>query len=75
MQEPMRRIPPAMLHAEWVYRPNKQWQFVLAIYGAKSQQRLAKGDIQDNRIGAAERGAMLQAICVLGTKRGGCLWM
>lgn len=52
MQEPMRRIPPAMLHAEWVYRPNKQWQFVLAIYGAKSQQRLAKGDIQDNRIGA-----------------------
>jgi outer membrane receptor protein involved in Fe transport len=53
MQEPMRRIPPAMLHAEWVYRPNKQWQFVLAMYGAKSQQRLAKGDIQDNRIGAA----------------------
>jgi outer membrane receptor protein involved in Fe transport len=42
-----------MLHAEWVYRPNKQWQFVLAMYGAKSQQRLAKGDIQDNRIGAA----------------------
>ena len=51
--EPMRRIPPAMFNFQWVYRPNKQWQFVLAMYGAKSQHRLAKGDIQDNRIGAA----------------------
>jgi outer membrane cobalamin receptor len=51
-QEPMRRIPPAMFNVEWIYRPNKQWQIVLAMYGAKSQQRLAKGDIQDNRIGA-----------------------
>jgi outer membrane receptor for ferrienterochelin and colicin len=49
--EPMRRIPPAMFNVEWIYRPNKQWQIGLAMYGAKSQQRLAKGDIQDNRIG------------------------
>jgi outer membrane receptor protein involved in Fe transport len=49
--EPMRRIPPAMFNVEWIFRPNKQWQIGLVMYGAKSQQRLAKGDIQDNRIG------------------------
>jgi outer membrane receptor protein involved in Fe transport len=51
--EPMRRIPPAMFNATWMFQYNVNWKFVATVYGAKAQNRLAKADIQDNRIGAA----------------------
>lgn len=51
--EPMRRIPPAMFNFQGTYRLNDRWSISAVAYGAKSQTRLAKGDIQDNRIGAS----------------------
>jgi len=51
--EPMRRIPPAMCNAVLRYKLNGSVSFSMNIIGAKDQLRLAKGDIQDNRIGPA----------------------
>ncbi len=51
--EPMRRIPPAMCNAVLKYKLNGNLSFSMNIIGAKAQLRLAKGDIQDNRIGSA----------------------
>lgn len=49
--EPMRRIPPAMANFQASYRINSRFSLVAVVSAAKSQKRLAKGDIQDNRIG------------------------
>lgn len=49
--EPMRRIPPAMFNLQWAYKMNAHCMLVSTFYGAFAQRRLAKGDIQDNRIG------------------------
>lgn len=51
--EPMRRIPPAMCNAVLRYKLNGSVSFSMNIIGARAQLRLAKGDIQDNRIGPA----------------------
>ena len=51
--EPMRRIPPAMCNAVLRYKLNGSVSFAMNIIGARAQLRLAKGDIQDNRIGPA----------------------
>jgi outer membrane receptor protein involved in Fe transport len=51
--EPMRRIPPAMCNAVLRYKLNGSVSFSMNIIAAKAQLRLAKGDIQDNRIGPA----------------------
>ena len=51
--EPMRRIPPAMCNAVLRYKLNGSVSFLMNIIGARAQLRLAKGDIQDNRIGPA----------------------
>jgi len=51
--EPMRRIPPAMCNAVLRYKLNGSVSFSINIIGARAQLRLAKGDIQDNRIGPA----------------------
>lgn len=51
--EPMRRIPPAMCNAVLRYKLNGSVSFSMNIIGARAQLRLAKGDIQDNRIGLA----------------------
>ena len=51
--EPMRRIPPAMCNAVLKYKLNSNLSFSMNIIGAKAQLRLAKGDVQDNRIGPA----------------------
>ena len=51
--EPMRRIPPAMCNAVLRYKLNGSVSFSMNIIGAEDQLRLAKGDIQDNRIGPA----------------------
>ena len=51
--EPMRRIPPAMCNAVLRYKLNGSVSFAMNIIGARAQLRLARGDIQDNRIGPA----------------------
>lgn len=47
--EPMRRIPPVFGRIAVDYRPGN-WSFCAEFYGADKQDRLAKGDMEDNRI-------------------------